>query len=156
MWQKFCDTVRDLLSSSASTMSRPFCRSPHTHTPSVLQVHFYLLVGNATQRAHSFRQVSDLSLRLINQSAQGAPLASFDIETATATSQTAIHLGSLRRRREGWAFFAAGDGSILSLKQLWHTFTHRLPPPPVQCPTQELQVCGLGPRLLVCTPVDTT
>ncbi|MFE9724800.1 TerD family protein [Streptomyces sp. NPDC005794] len=74
----------------------------------VARIVFPVSIHDAVNRGHSFGQVRNAFIRVVNQSG-GAELARYDLSEDAAT-ETAMVFGELYRHGEEWKFRAVGQG----------------------------------------------
>lgn len=74
----------------------------------VAKIVFPVSIHDAENRGHSFGQVRNAFIRVVNQSG-GAELARYDLSEDAAT-ETAMVFGELYRHGEEWKFRAVGQG----------------------------------------------
>ncbi|MGW0787995.1 TerD family protein [Streptomyces sp. NPDC002911] len=74
----------------------------------VAKIVFPVSIHDAANRGHSFGQVRNAFIRVVNQSG-GAELARYDLSEDAAT-ETAMVFGELYRHGEEWKFRAVGQG----------------------------------------------
>ncbi|MGW6598166.1 TerD family protein [Streptomyces sp. NPDC055036] len=74
----------------------------------VAKIVFPVSIHDAEHRGHSFGQVRNAFIRVVNQSG-GAELARYDLSEDAAT-ETAMVFGELYRHGEEWKFRAVGQG----------------------------------------------
>ncbi|MFE4533870.1 TerD family protein [Streptomyces scopuliridis] len=74
----------------------------------VAKIVFPVSIHDAENRGHSFGQVRNAFIRVVNQSG-GAELARYDLSEDAAT-ETAMVFGELYRNGEEWKFRAVGQG----------------------------------------------
>ncbi|MER5553722.1 TerD family protein [Streptomyces sp. NPDC002793] len=74
----------------------------------VTKIVFPVSIHDAANRGHSFGQVRNAFIRVVNQSG-GAELARYDLSEDAAT-ETAMVFGELYRHGEEWKFRAVGQG----------------------------------------------